>query len=55
KGFDLNKLASPLEPHNILKENGRGVFILHSLMDEVKFDFSSGGTEVIITKYKNIS
>ncbi|OQX57041.1 ATP-binding protein [candidate division KSB1 bacterium] len=52
EGFDPNKLASPLEPNNILKENGRGIFILHSLMDKVKFDFSAGGTEVIMTKYK---
>ena len=49
-GFDPDKLSDPLAPENILKESGRGIFILRSLMDKVDFLFSSLGTKVIMTK-----
>ena len=49
-GFDPNKLSNPLDPENLLRESGRGVFIVRSLMDEVLYDFSKGGTEVTIIK-----
>ena len=50
KGFDPDKLSNPLEPENLLRESGRGVFIVRSLMDEVLYDFSKGGTQVTIIK-----
>jgi serine/threonine-protein kinase RsbW len=49
-GFDPDKLSNPLDPENLLRESGRGVFIVRSLMDEVLYDFSKGGTEVTIIK-----
>jgi serine/threonine-protein kinase RsbW len=49
-GFDPDKLSNPLDPENLLRESGRGVFIVRSLMDEVLYDFSQGGTEVTIIK-----
>jgi len=49
-GFNPKQIKDPLAPENLLKESGRGVFILSSLMDEVKFDFSNKGTKVILTK-----
>lgn len=49
-GFNPDKVADPLAPENILKESGRGVFILKSLMDEVVFDFASGGTALTMRK-----
>ena len=52
EGFDPGQLKNPLDPENILKETGRGIFILKSIMDEVDFDFSKGGTEVKIVKFK---
>lgn len=53
KGFQPNNIANPLDPENILKENGRGIFILKSLMDEVEFHFLQDGTEVKMVKYKS--
>lgn len=44
KGFDPGELADPLDPNNLMKESGRGIFILKSLMDEVSFSFSPKGT-----------
>lgn len=51
-GFNPEQLSNPLDPENLLRESGRGVFIMRSLMDEVRFDFSKGGTEVTIIKHK---
>lgn len=36
-GFDYNNLPDPTAPENIEKENGRGVFLMRSLSDEVEF------------------
>jgi serine/threonine-protein kinase RsbW len=52
KSFDLSKLKNPLAPENLLKENGRGVFIVKSLMDKVDYNFTDSGTEVIMIKIK---
>jgi serine/threonine-protein kinase RsbW len=45
-GFDPDALSDPLLPENLMKESGRGVFILKSLMDDVHFTFSPKGTVV---------
>ena len=37
KGFDSESLQDPRDEKNLMKENGRGVFLMRSLMDEVKF------------------
>lgn len=50
RGFNPKELGNPLEPSNILKETGRGIFILRSLMDDVQFYTNSTGTEVKIVK-----
>ncbi len=54
QGFDLNKISNPLAPKNLMKESGRGIFILKTLMDEVSFSFSPKGTTVnfVIKKRK---
>jgi serine/threonine-protein kinase RsbW len=36
-GFDPESIQNPIEEGNLLKEVGRGVFILKSLMDKVDF------------------
>jgi serine/threonine-protein kinase RsbW len=50
KGFNPDTLSNPLDPENLLRESGRGVFIVRSLMDEVSYDFSQGGSQVTIVK-----
>lgn len=37
KGFDHRNLPDPREEKNLLKESGRGVFLIRALMDNVKF------------------
>lgn len=36
-GFDVSKIEDPTSEKNILKENGRGLFLIRSLADEVNF------------------
>ncbi len=43
-GFDFNNLPDPTSPENILKENGRGIFLMNNLADKV--EFIGGGNEV---------
>ncbi len=46
RGFDFTNLEDPTSPDNILKENGRGIFLMRNLADEVVFE--DGGTSVNI-------
>ena len=52
KGFDLANVEDPLEPQNLLKESGRGIYIVQTLMDEVKYEFNEIGTITRIVKKK---
>ena len=49
-GFDPKGLPDPLLPENLLKESGRGIFIVKSLMDKVEFDFTPTGTTITLQK-----
>jgi len=35
-GFDPKSIADPLDPQNLLKPSGRGIFYIRSFMDEVQ-------------------
>lgn len=37
-GFDFTNLPDPTSPENIEKENGRGIFLIKNLSDEMAFD-----------------
>lgn len=49
KGFDPRTLPNPLDEENLMKESGRGVFLMRSLMDDVRFRFSKSGLTVELT------
>ena len=48
-GFDYNNLNNPLNPENLLKESGRGIFIITNFMDEVHFN--NKGNRILVVKY----
>ncbi len=51
RGFEPEKIPNPVSEENLLKEVGRGLFIVKSLMDDVKFSFpSNGGSRITIKK-----
>jgi serine/threonine-protein kinase RsbW len=35
EGFDPDAVANPLDPENVLKSSGRGIFFMRSFMDDV--------------------
>jgi serine/threonine-protein kinase RsbW len=51
RGFRAEDLPNPLDPENLLKPSGRGIFYIRSFMDEVEFKpLSQGGMEVHMVK-----
>lgn len=50
KGFDPEQLSDPLKPENLLKDSGRGLFIVRTFMDDVRINFHDDGTEIIMVK-----
>ena len=51
KGVDVDSIPDPLAPENLLKQSGRGIFLMRSLMDEVRISPSATGTEVKLIKH----
>jgi serine/threonine-protein kinase RsbW len=50
-GFKIDELPNPLDPENLLKPSGRGIFYIRSFMDVVEFKpLSQGGMEVHMVK-----
>ena len=45
-GFDYTNLPDPTAPENLEKENGRGIFLMKNLADDVEFE--EGGRKVSI-------
>jgi serine/threonine-protein kinase RsbW len=51
-GFDPASLLDPLAPDNLLKANGRGIFLIRSFMDELMFERTpEGATQVVMVKW----
>jgi putative Holliday junction resolvase len=51
EGFDPSKIPDPTDQSNLLKESGRGIFIMKQVMDTVDFEEAEGGgTLVRMTK-----
>lgn len=48
KGIDLKKIPDPLDEKNLLRENGRGIFLMQQFMDSVVFKCSKSRCEVIM-------
>jgi serine/threonine-protein kinase RsbW len=50
-GFDPSLLGDPRTPENLLKNHGRGIFLMRSFMDEMTFQRAAeGGMEVRMVK-----
>jgi serine/threonine-protein kinase RsbW len=48
---DFNEINKRLESNDLLSYNGRGIMIMKSYMDKVKFLPSEHGTEIVMEKY----
>lgn len=50
EGFNPASVQNPLSPENLERQTGRGIFIMRSLSDKVKYKFRGTGTEICIFK-----
>jgi serine/threonine-protein kinase RsbW len=51
QGFDPGAVVSPLDPENLLKSSGRGIFLIRSFMDDVQINRAAeGGMQIQMTK-----
>ncbi|MFB3916023.1 MAG: ATP-binding protein [Terriglobales bacterium] len=51
KGFDPAQVQDPLAPGNLLRQSGRGIFLIRSYMDEVRFRRLESGMEAVLVKH----
>jgi serine/threonine-protein kinase RsbW len=49
KGFNPTEIPDPTHPENLLKDSGRGVYLMRVYMDELKYNVTPTGTETILT------
>ncbi len=50
RGFDFVNLPDPTAPDNLLKENGRGIFLMRNLADEVEFEDNGRSVNIYFSK-----
>ena len=50
KGFDFMNLPDPTAPENLMKENGRGIYLMKSLSDSVEFHESGSSVSLYFNK-----
>jgi serine/threonine-protein kinase RsbW len=53
-GFDLDHLPDPLAEENLLRNSGRGIFLIRAFMDELQIRRLSPGMEVTLVKYLGV-
>ena len=47
EGFDITQIPDPLDPANLFKTSGRGVFLMFNIMDEVKYNERGNRIELL--------
>ena len=51
EGFDPQAVSDPLNPQNLMKTSGRGIFYMKTFMDQIDYSFDPGnGTSLVMTK-----
>ncbi len=48
EGFDPKEVPNPVQKENLLRESGRGIFIMRTLMDHVNYFITPKGVEVVM-------
>jgi serine/threonine-protein kinase RsbW len=51
KGLKEQDVPDPLAPENLMKQSGRGIFLIRSFMDEVSIRELEPGTELTMIKH----
>ena len=48
KGFNPSEVPDPTHPENLLKDSGRGLYLMRVYMDDLQYKLSEDGTETIL-------
>jgi len=48
RGFDPSNIPDPTKPENLLKDSGRGLYLIRVYMDELHYRITPEGTETIL-------
>lgn len=48
EGFNPTEIPDPTHPDNLLKDSGRGVYLMKIYMDEIEFNRTEDGMETIL-------
>ena len=54
-GFDPEKVSDPLNPQNLMKTSGRGIFYMKTFMDQVHYSFNPEGSGTSLVMRKNLA
>ncbi len=49
EGFEPGNIPDPTEPENLLKDSGRGIYLMRVYMDDMKYIRTSSGMELVLT------
>lgn len=48
EGFNPGEIPDPTHPENLLKDSGRGIYLMRIYLDEIKFNKTNDGMETIL-------
>jgi len=48
KGFDLDELPDPVDPRNLLRLSGRGLYIIRSIAESIALECERGGAVLVL-------
>lgn len=48
KGFNPSDVPDPTSPENLLKDSGRGLYLMKVYMDDLKYNLTPTGTETVL-------
>lgn len=49
EGFNPADIPDPTQPENLLKDSGRGIYLMRVYVDELYYNITPTGTETILT------
>jgi serine/threonine-protein kinase RsbW len=47
-GFQPEEVPDPTDPENLLKDSGRGLYLMRVYMDDLRYNITPQGTETIL-------
>ncbi|HOJ19315.1 MAG: ATP-binding protein [Ignavibacteriales bacterium] len=52
-GFNPEEVPDPTAPENLLKDHGRGLFLMRTYLHELRYNITPEGTETVLVMKRN--